>query len=218
MSTAIDSESTREKRDKRIAQLEARVSLPPIGVKWPVALVAIVLASGLLWMQRNDVRYFFSSRAPLSLGAEGEYRFDHLQSNRYAEIHGTPTLRGAYSVERGTTYVVIGLRHTPILVRRAALPGEEWTGPTPPHPDQRPFAVRGRLLSQEDAKRYQDGFVKLLSMGETKPLDGKLWILIEGEAPMRDLPTFFWMVGLALFALVNLYFIAQSIRRRFASV
>jgi hypothetical protein len=210
----MSTDSIRETRDARIAHLEARLNRPPVGVKWPVALLALAGACALLVLQKNDLGYFFSPRAPISLGSEGEYRFDALQSNRYAEIHGIPTLRGAYSVERGTTYVVVGLRHTPILVRRAALPGEEWTGATPPHPDQRPFAVRGRLLSQVDAKRFRDGFEKMLSMGEVKPLDGKLWILVEGEQPMRDLPTFFWMVGLGTFAAVNLFFLVQSLRSK----
>ena len=39
--------------------------------------------------------------------------------------------------------VAVGLRDTPLLVRRAAFANEPWkVGTTPPQPDQRPFSVR----------------------------------------------------------------------------
>jgi hypothetical protein len=211
-------EIARLEREKRIAVLEKRTrQRDPVGVKPLVALVGILGCAAIAWVVRLDLAYLVSPRQPLSLGAEGDYKFEALQSNRYAQIHGVPTLRGAYSVERGTVYVVVGLRDTPILLRRPALPGEEWNpnrGGPPPQPNQTPFAVRGRLLSQDDASRYQEGFQKLTDLGQVRPRDGKLWILIEGQQPGRDLVTALIASGLMLFSLLNLYLLVRGMAHR----
>ncbi|MFZ5471203.1 MAG: hypothetical protein ACOZIN_17410 [Myxococcota bacterium] len=207
--------SARDEREERIAELEARISRRRgPGVKLPVALFAIAACVALLWMQRLDVGYHFSPKEPLSLGAEGDYHFDQLASNRYAQVHGVPTLRGAYSVEEGTTYVVVGLRDTPLLVRRQAFPSEEWkVGTLPPQPVQSPFAVRGRLLSRQDAVRYEEGFRQLEPLGEVRPRNGQLWILIEGERPGENPVTLLWILGLSAFAVVHAWFALRAVRR-----
>jgi hypothetical protein len=176
------------------------------------AALGIAAAAWLLSMERQDLAYFFSDREPISLGAEGDYHFDRLASNRYAQIHGTPTLRGAYAKEGGSVFVVLGLRDTPVLVRRPALPNEEWTpGKVPPQPDPRPFGVRGRLLSEQDAQKYRDGFEKLRGFGEVRPREGKLWILMEGERPGGDRGALLISAALVLFALLNLGFLIRSL-------
>ncbi len=200
-------------RDDEIAALERRLARrSPVGVKAPVALVAIAGSLFLMWMQRLDLAYLFVPRTPISLGAEGDYHLDGLRSNRYAQIHGVPSRRGAYGVERGSTWVMVGLLDSPVLVRRLALPGEEWTvGTTPPRPNPSPFAVRGRLLSREDAGRWEDGFRKIAEMGEVRAADGRLWVLVEGERPGADARALAWGVGLVAFAVLNAWFLIKGL-------
>jgi hypothetical protein len=198
-------QASQQARDERIAELEARLARRSrTGVKPPVALVGMAVAGMLLALQARDLRYFFSPREPLSLGAEGDYRPEALVSNRYAQVHGIPTARAAYERDGEAVYVIVGLRESPFLVRRGALPGEHWEpGRTPPQPDPRPFAVRGRLLAEEDAPRYQSAFALLREMGEVQPRDGRLWLLVEGQRPRED-------VGLVFVAGLLLAFIAVN--------
>lgn len=216
MSESEESQALREERERRIAELETRLaSRPSFGVKPRVSLVAIAVGVLLLAMQRRELAYFFSPREPVTLGAAGDYRLDALESNRYAQVHGIPSVRGAYSREGEQTYVVVGLRESPFLVRRAALPTEQWTpGRTPPQPDPRPFAVRGRLLAEEDASRYRDAFELLRGFGEVRPHDGKLWILVEGERPGESRGQLWLASLLVTFILVNVYLLVRGLTAR----
>ena len=210
-------EARRQEREERIAALEGRLSRrSPVGVRPPVAVVALGAALFLLSSLRRDLAYFFSPTTPLSLGAEGEYRFDAFASNRYAQVHGIPTLRGAYTQERAVTWVAVGLRDTPLFVWRQALGGEDWAGSgAPPQPNQSPFAVRGRLLAQQDAPgRFRDAFEKLAAMGEVRPRDGKRWVLIEGERPRADVGVLLYAAALALFFATNGFFLWRGLIRR----
>jgi hypothetical protein len=208
----------REERERRIAELEARQARRPRSpLRAPVALVGIGVAAALLVMQWREVGYFFSPRTPLSLGAEGEYRYEALASNRYAQLHGVPTTYGAYERDGDAVFVLVGLRDSPFVVRRPALKGEEWTqGQKPPRPDQRPFAVRGRLLSEEDASRYHEAFELMRSKGQVQPLQGRLWIIIEGQRPGEDLGRLAVTLLLVLVIAANGLFLVQGLRRRSA--
>jgi hypothetical protein len=205
----------REERERRIAELEARLARRPRSpLRAPVALVGIGVAVALLVMQWREVRYFFSPRTPLSLGAEGEYRYPELVSNRYAQLHGIPTSHGAYERDGEAVFVLVGLRDSPFVVRRPALPGEDWApGKRPPRPDPRPFAVRGRLLAEEDAPRYRDAFELLRAKGEVQPLEGRLWIVIEGQRPGDDLGRLAVTVLLVLIIATNTLFLVRGLRR-----
>lgn len=205
----------REERERRIAELEARLARRPRSpLRAPVALVGIGVAVALLVMQWREVRYFFSPRTPLSLGAEGEYRYPELLSNRYAQLHGLPTSHGAYERDGDAVFVLVGLRDSPFVVRRPALPGERWTpGKRPPQPDQRPFAVRGRLLAEEDAPRYRDAFELLRAKGEVQPLQGRLWIVIEGQRPGEDLGRLAVTLLLVLIIATNVLFLVRALSR-----
>lgn len=205
----------REERERRIAELEARQARRPRSpLRIPVALVGIGVATALLVMQWREVSYFFSPRTPLSLGAEGDYRYPEQVSNRYAQLHGVPTTQGAYEREGDAVFVLVGLRDSPFLVRRPALPGEEWSqGRKPPQPDQRPFAVRGRLLAEEDASRYSEAFKLMRERGEVQPLQGRLWIIIEGQRPGEDLGRLVVTLLLVLVIAANGLFLAQNLRR-----
>lgn len=228
-------------RDEQIAALEQRLQRrPPMGVSAPVAGLAVVLALAAIWIfERRDWAYFFSPAEPVSLGREGEYRWDLLESNRYAQVHGAPTARGLYGPESGGLMVVVGLRDTPVLVRRRALPGEEWAPGkgTPPQPDQRPFAVAGRLMEVDAAPARDSGLPRALQQawalvadeapawardaaeqlqksGEVRPVEGKMWILLSGERPRSD-PGLLLITALLLtFAALNSYFLVRDLRHR----
>ncbi|QSQ27834.1 hypothetical protein JY651_24325 [Pyxidicoccus parkwayensis] len=203
-----------EERERRIAELEARLSRRRVGVKPLAAVMAIVVAGALLWMQRRELAYFFSPRAPLTLGTEGAYRYEALVSNRYAQVHGIPTARGAYERTDNGLYVLVGLRESPLVVRRGALDGEEWAqGRPPPQPDQRPFAVRGRLLSEEDAPRYREALALLKSMGEVQPHEGRLWLLVEGEQPGADRGLVLVALALVAFMALNAGLLVRGLRK-----
>jgi hypothetical protein len=207
-------------RDEQIAVLERRLKRrPPMGVSAPVAGLAVVLALAAIWIfERRDWAYFFSPSEPVSLGREGEYRWDLLESNRYAQIHGVPTTRGLYAPESGGVMVVVGLRDTPVLVRRRALPNEEWApgkGTTPPQPDQRPFAVAGRLLMVDDAPAWaREAADQLRKNDEVRPVEGKTWILLSGERPGSNRSLLLVTALLLTFAALNAYFLLRDLRHR----
>jgi hypothetical protein len=176
-------------RSERIAELEARLQrrvarrIPP-----SVALTALVVGAALLWMMRLELAYFFSPSTPLTLGHEGDYRYELLASNRYVQLHGVPTARAAWLGAGEEGAVIVGLRESPFLVLRAALPGEEWKpGQPPPPPDSTPFAVRGRLLAEEQAARYTEALALHRQWGEVQPYQGRLWLLVQGERPGSEL-------------------------------
>lgn len=206
-------------RDEQIAALERRLQRrTPAGVSAPVAALAVALALLAIWIfERRDLAYFASPAEPVSLGREGEYRWELLRSNRYAEIHGAPTTRGLYGPESGGVMVVVGLRDTPVLVRRRALPGEEWAPGkgTPPQPNQRPFAAAGRLLAIEDAPAWaRDAADQLRKGDEVRPVEGRMWILLSGERPRSD-PGLLLVTALLLtFAALNAYFLVKDLRYR----
>ncbi|NMO23513.1 hypothetical protein HPC49_52530 [Pyxidicoccus fallax] len=215
MSEPLPTSPEQEERERRIAELEARAARRRVGVKPVSALFAIAVALVLLGMQWRELAYFVSPRAPLTLGAEGAYRYEALDSNRYAQVHGVPTVRGAYERDGdGALYVLVGLRDSPFVVRRGALPGEEWrSGRPPPQPDQRPFAVRGRLLVEDEAPRYREALALLRSMGEVQPHEGKLWLLIEGEQPGADRGRMLVALALLSFIALNAVLLVKGLRR-----
>ena len=203
-------------RDQRIAELEGHIARRnPIGVALPVALVGIGVVAALLAMRARNIAYFFASRTPVTIGAEGEYHFELLRSNVYAQVHGIPTVRGVYTSENGKPFVMVGLRDTPLVVHRRPLAGEKWVpGLEPRQPSQSRFGVRGRLLQQGDVPQYQESLQKILAMGEVQPRDGRLWVLLEGERPGDDLPGFLSFLALSAFGLLNAWFLWRNLSHR----
>lgn len=208
----MDPQPIQQERDERIAALEKRLSRTSgVGVRLPVALLAGGVALVMLWMQRLDLAYFAAPRDPISLGREGEYRAEAALSNRYVQLHGAPTARGIWVSQRTGQAVVVGLRDSPFLVWRAPVAGEHWDGSgTPPQPNQAPFAVRGRLLSRDDAGRYIDAFTQMERLGEVKPR----WLVLEGERPGGDLGGMAFAGVLAAFVALNAYFAYRELRVR----
>jgi hypothetical protein len=179
--------SAEEARDERIRQLERSTRRRVTGVQLPVAVLCLAGALFLLYREAPDVAYFFARREPVTLGSEGNFRFDQLRPNVFAQVHGVPVGTAFYGVERGTRIVLVPLQDTPLLVRRPVLPTEDWVpGKRPPPPDPRPFGVRGRLLPLEDVPGYRDSAAKIRAVQGLRPVDGRLWVLREGEHPGTD--------------------------------
>src|SRR5262245_65593786 len=92
-----------QERDARIAVLERRLQRrSPLGVTAPIAGPAVVLALAAIWIfERKDWAYYLSPVEPISLGREGEDRWERLQCKPYADIHGEPATRGLPATEPG---------------------------------------------------------------------------------------------------------------------
>ena len=207
--------SVEAERAAAIAALEQSASRRRFGIRWTTALFGILMGLLGLWWQSDDLAYFFSTREPITLGTEGDYHFDRLRTNRYAQIHGIPTTRAAFSREGDVTFVHVGLQGTPVIVRRAALPTEDWVPGRPPTaPDQRPFGVRGRLLAEEDAGPFSEAFTILRRQEGMIPVDGRLWLLEEGARPGEVTGSLGISVLLLAFVGVNVWFLVRDLRSR----
>ena len=199
--------------DEALAELQRRAARSTLGIKAPVAVAGLAVVALLTWQGWADVAYFFSPREPLTLGAEGAYRLEEIASNRYVQLHGVPTQRGLYVDESGRASVIVGLRDSPFMVKRPPLPGEERTpGRAPPRPDQRPFGVRGRLLTAEDAPAFSAAFEQLRGFGELQPWKGQLFLVVEGDKPGRDAGLALAMGLLSAFAAFNAWVLFRAAR------
>lgn len=208
-------EERREDNERRIAELEARLARPTaVGVTPLVAAVALAFSVYLIWGQRADLEYQFTApKDAIDLGAEGAYRFDLAQSNRYVQVHGAPSPRGWFFVERNTTVIVVGILDTPLILRRPTLPTEKWSpGETPPRPDPRPFTVKGRLLSKDEAPpRYIDAFAEYEKWSGAPAK----WILLQEDKPGGDLGGQAWVAVLGAFAALNAWLLVRGTLRFF---
>ncbi len=197
-------------RNDRIAELEARLARPAaLGVTPLVAGVAFAISIAVLFTLRVDASYYFSSRTPVQLGAEGDYRFQLAKHNAYVELHGIPTSRGAFGVDGNDVVVAVGIRDTPVMIWRKALKGEEWKpGTKPPPPNQQPFTVRGRLLARDEApEKFKDAFDKIDGFGEVKPK----WVLLESVRPGGDFGIAVWTTLLAAFGGFMLWLLVRGL-------
>lgn len=186
-----------------------------LGLFPPVAILAIVASCILGWWMRADAAYFFSSRTPIELGAEGDYHLDRGFSNRYAQLHGVPTVRGWYVEEKDGSFVVVGLTDTPVLVKRGTFAEENRRLPDGkrPQPRQNPFFARGRLLSRADAERYEDVFREFETWSNGKAE----WLLIAEEPPGKDVSTAVMFGFVILFGVVNAWLLTRGLAARRAA-
>ena len=189
-------------REKLIAQMERELARPRVGLLPPVAALAMVAGLSLAWWMRSDAQYFFSSRDPIELGAEGDYHLERAVSNRYAQVHGVPTARGWYVEEKDGSFVVLGLNDTSLLVKRVTFEEENrrLSDGKRPQPRQNPFFARGRLLSRVDAEKYEDVFKE----HEAWSGAGAKWLLIAEQPPGKD------FAGAAMFAFVLLFSVVNA--------
>jgi hypothetical protein len=200
-----------QERERLIAELEKDLRRPRVGVLPPVAAIALAGSLFLLYSMRSDLAYFFSSREPIELGAEGGYHFERAATNRYAQVHGVPSLRGWYVDEPSGSYVIIGVRDTPLLVRRATFPDEarDATGKRP-QPKQNPFFARGRLLGRDDASRYSEVFEQYAQWSG----DRVEWLLLAEQPPGGDRSVVLSGSFLVVFSLVNAWLLVRGLMLR----
>jgi hypothetical protein len=205
-----------DERDTRIAELERRLrARNAAGIRAPVALICLLGSLYLLWRELPDAAYAVSSSQPITRGREGDYRFDLLAANRYVQVHGTPTGAALWGQDRQGPFLVVALQDTPLLVRRPPLAGESWTPGRPPSPPlQTAFAIRGRLLREDQATAYREAFTRARQMAGIRARDGMLWIVVEGERPGEDRGALVTVALLALFAALNGWFALRSLRRQ----
>jgi len=205
--------SPEEARALRIEQLERRTARRVTGVQLPLALLCLAAAVYFLVRQAPAVTYYFTSSEPVTLGSEGSYRFDRLRSNTFVQVHGVPLRTAFYGVERGQRIVVVPLQDTPLVVRRPVLPSEDWVpGKPPPPPDPRPFGVRGRLLRDDAVDAYQQAFPNMRKLPGLRPIDGHLWVVLEGEHPGEDRGALIVALLLVAFAGMNVVLAVQGAR------
>lgn len=208
------SNEVQDDRDQRIAQLEKSLARPRVGLLPPVAALGMVAAFALAWWMRSDVEYFFSSRTPIELGAEGGYHLESAVSNRYAQVHGVPTVRGWYVQENDGSFVVVGLNDTGLLVKRVSFEDENRRLPDGkrPQPRQNPFFARGRLLSRADAEMYEDVFKEHATWSGAPAK----WLLMAEQPPGKDFGAVAMFGFVLLFAAVNgwLFVRGLTLKRR----
>lgn len=201
-----------DEQQKLIDQLERNLARPNVGVLPPVALLAMCAGLALAWWMRFDAEYFFSSRDPIELGAEGDYHLDRGVSNRYAQLHGVPSVRGWYVEEKEGSFVVLGVADTTVLVKRATFEDENRRLPDGkrPQPRQNTFFARGRLLSREDGDRYADVFREYETWSGLKAN----WILLAEQPPGRDFANVAMFSFVLLFAAVNGWLFVRGLTLR----
>jgi hypothetical protein len=200
-------------REKLIAQMEKDLARPRVVLLRPVAVLGVVAGLTLAWWMKDDATYFSSDPNPIELGAEGDYHFDRAVSNRYAQVHGAPSLRGWY-VEGGDEIasVVVGLTDTPLLVKRVTFADENRRLPDGkrPQPRQNPFFARGRLLSRADAGKYEEIFREYKTWSGVEPS----WILLAEQPPGKDLKSMAMFGFVIVFAIINAWLLVRSFALR----
>lgn len=206
----MDDPVIEEARQARIAELEARVGRPAsVGVRPFVALVGMGVAGYLAAHYAPDAQYFSSPKEAIALGAEGDYHFERLAHNRYAQVRGTPTARAAYGRIGEKTFVAVGLVESPVIVWRAALPTEQWkAGGAPPPPDKSAFTARGRLIAREQVPdRYASAFTR---HDEINEVNAK-WLLLDGERPGSDFAGAGLFAGLVALCALNAWLLVRGL-------
>jgi hypothetical protein len=181
-----------------------------VGVVPPVAALALAGSLFLMWWLSPDVAYFFSPREALELGAEGDYHLERAVENRYAQVHGTPSVRGWYTMEKDGDFVVVGLNDTALLVHRSTFTDEQLSPDGKrPQPRQNPFFAKGRLTSRAQATKYAEVFAQFEQWSGAPPR----WLLLAEQSPGRDLGSVAMFGFLAVFAALNTWLFVRGLRR-----
>lgn len=181
-----------------------------MGLLPPVAAVAILGATFLMWWMRGDLEYFWSSAAPIELGAEGDYHFERARPNRYAQVHGVPLGRGWYAQEKDGDFVLLPVNDTALVLRRGTFPEELATREGKrPQPLQNPFTARGRLVSRAEAGRYGTALAQIEAWWG-QPVK---WLLVAEQRPGADLSVMVSFAFLVLFAALNGWLLFRGLRR-----
>ncbi len=159
-----------------------------------VAILAVAVASWLLWDLSPDVSFFFSAREPIDLGGPGSYRLERARTNRLAQIRGELVDSVSVTEARSGAARTVGrIEGTNLVVDR---PGRG--GPT---------VFEGRLLPARSRSAYGDAVAVMRSRGSRL---GDTWaVLRDGERPRDKWLTVVGSAILALLVLVNLRALAK---------
>jgi hypothetical protein len=134
--------------------------------------VAVLAAAGWLrWDRWPDAAFFFSSTAPIDLGAPGAYHLDRARPNRLVRIAGAPVAAVTGTETRGGgERRVVGLFGTNLAVDRPSGAG--------------PAALyEGRLLPQ---RRGEDYAPFVAELGRRGWVAGDRWMVLrDGERPRQ---------------------------------
>ncbi len=209
----MSSSDHRDEREAYIAKLEAELNKKPrVGVLPPVAAIGLIASLAVGYTMRDDVQYYFSSREPIELGAEGDYHFERAVPNRYAQLHGVPTAKGWYVDEADGAFVVLGVNDTPVAVRRATFEDENrrLSDGKRPQPRQNPFFARGRLLNREQAEKYEEALRAYEAWNQGRVQ----WLLLAEVPPGKDVKGMAYFSGLLVFAALNLWLLKRGLTRR----
>jgi hypothetical protein len=138
----------------------------------PVFAAAVLAAVGwLLWDLWPEAAFFFSSTAPVDLGAPGAYHLDRARPNRLVRIAGAPVAAVTGTETRGGAQRrVVGLLGTNLAVDRPGGAG--------------PAAVyEGRLLPHRRGEDYAPFVAELRRRGWAP---GDRWMVLrDGERPRQ---------------------------------
>ncbi len=162
----------------------------PLLARSPIfAILALAVASWLLWDLWPDVSFFFSPRQPIDLGFPGAYRLEHARENRLAQIRGE--LANAVPVTEarsGSPRTVGRIEGTSLIVDRPGRGG--------------PPVFEGRLLPARSRGDYGQAVAEMRARGA--PLGDGWMVLRDGERPRKKWLPVAGSALLALLALVNL--------------
>ncbi len=160
------------------------------------AVLAIAVASWLLWDLWPDVSFFFSSRDPIDLGGPGAYRLERARENRLVQIRGELVNAVPVTESRTKAPRTVGrVQGTSLVVDRPGRGG--------------PPVFEGRLLPARARDDYGEAVAQMRIRGA--PIQGGWAVLRDGERPRQKWLPVLGSAILALLALVNLRALVKHI-------
>lgn len=162
----------------------------PLLARSPLFAVLALCVSGWLLLELSgDVRYFFSSRAPIDLGGPGAYALDRARDNRLVQVRGDLTDAVSATVTRtGQARTVGRVAGTNLLVDRPGRGG--------------PPVYEGRLLPTSARGDYAEVVTAMRARGA--PLSDAWLVLRDGERPREKWLPVLGSAMLLLLVAINL--------------
>ncbi len=152
------------------------------------AILALAVASWLLWDLFPDVSFFFSSRRPIDLGGPGAYCLERARENRLAQVRGELVEAVPVTEARSGAARTVGrLAGTSLVVDRPGRGG--------------PPVFEGRLLPARARADYAEAVAAMRARGA--PLGDAWMVLRDGERPRKRWLSVAGSAILLLLALVN---------------
>lgn len=196
---------TRESRAEQGFFQEAPPPPPPRRRESPLlarnpalAVLALAVASWLLWDLFPDASYFFSSREPIDLGGPGAYHLERARENRLVQIRGELAEAVPVTESRSGHPRTVGrLSGTSLVVDRPGRGG--------------PPVFEGRLLPARARADYGEAVAAMRARGARL---GDSWVVLrDGERPRKRWLPVLGSAILAVLALVNLRALLRRLTR-----